>query len=66
MLVGTGVALGLVAGIAAARLLAAQLFGITAGDPVAFATTAVFLLAAGGLACYLPARRTAHAPVPRF
>ncbi len=66
MLVGTGVALGIVAGMAAARLLATQLFGITAGDPVAFATAAVFLLAAGGLACYLPARRTAYPRVPRY
>ncbi len=66
LLVGTGVALGTAAGMAAARLLANQLFGISAGDPVAFSTAALFLLAAGGLACYVPAKRISHPGVPRY
>lgn len=54
---------GIVPGIAAA-LLAAQtlrgfLFGITATDPVTFASVALFLIVVAMGACYRPARRAA-------
>jgi len=55
------VASGLVAGLIAAALTAnvfrATLFGITPLDPLSFTGVVIVLLAAAGLACYLPARR---------
>jgi hypothetical protein len=67
MIVGQGLRLTLVAlllGLAAAagatRLMASQLFGVTASDPLTFATVPVVLCAVAGLACYLPARRASR------
>ena len=54
-----GLALGLLAAVFAARLLAGLLFGITPGDAVAFATAPVFLLPVAVAACLIPARRAA-------
>jgi len=55
------VAIGLAAGFVAAAIIAnvfrATLFGISPLDPVSFASVGMVLLAAAGLACYLPARR---------
>jgi putative ABC transport system permease protein len=48
-------------GIAAApgltRLMAGEIFGVTAQDPLTFAVVAVLLTLVALLACYLPARR---------
>jgi len=52
-----GIALGCLGSIAAGRLLARQVWGITAFDPLAFVTVATVLFAVGAAACYLPARR---------
>ena len=53
--------LGVAAGIAGAfgltRLMANQLFGVTAHDPLTFAAVATLLTLVALLACYLPARR---------
>jgi predicted permease len=53
--------LGVTAGIAGAfgltRLIANQLFGISAHDPLTFATVTILLTLVALLACYLPARR---------
>jgi len=53
--------LGVAAGIAGAfgltRLMANQLFGVTAHDPLTFAAVAALLTLVALLACYLPARR---------
>jgi predicted permease len=54
-LIGTG--LGMVAALALARLLAAELFGITAHDPLTFASVAILLMVVAVVACYVPARR---------
>jgi predicted permease len=64
LVVGEGIAmalLGVAAGIAGAfgltRLMANQLFGVTAHDPLTFAAVAVLLTFVALIACYLPARR---------
>jgi putative ABC transport system permease protein len=59
-LAGLGVALGVVAAFAVARVLRALLFGVGPGDPVSFAIAIAVLGAAALLACYGPARRAAR------
>jgi predicted permease len=49
--IGTGAALGLT------RLMANQLFGVSAHDPLTFAGVAALLLIVAVAACYIPARR---------
>ncbi len=56
-LTGIGLAIGLVAALAAARLLAPLLYGIGADDPATMTAVAVGLAAIAMLACYLPARK---------
>ena len=56
-LVGTGVAIGLVAAIALSRLVRSQLYGITPHDPVTIVAAALALAAVALLAGYIPARR---------
>jgi len=52
-----GIAIGVPAALFATRLLASQLYGIGAGDPVTFIAVASLLLLIALLACYIPARR---------
>jgi predicted permease len=54
---GVGLVLGLAAAVAMARLLAALLFGVSAGDPATFIAIPLSLAAAAALAIYIPARR---------
>jgi predicted permease len=51
-----GVAAGIAAALGLTRLIANQLFGITAHDPLTFAAVAIVLTLVALLACYLPAR----------
>lgn len=68
LVIGQGLrttALGAVIGTAAAlgltRMISNLLFGITPADPATFGLVLAALLAAAGLACYMPARRATRA-----
>ena len=52
-----GVILGILSSLALTRVLASQLYGITALDPFTFAAVPLLLALVAGLACLLPARR---------
>src|SRR5205085_12248220 len=55
-----GVVLGAFASLAATRVLAKLLFGVSPTDPVTFAAVAVLLVIAALLASLVPARRSSH------
>lgn len=59
LLVGIGIAAGVVLALALSRLIAGMLFGITATDPLTIIGVAVLLGAVAFVANYLPARRAA-------
>ena len=52
-----GTAAGVLAALAAGKVLASVLHGVSARDPLVFAATALGLLGVAFLGCYLPARR---------
>jgi putative ABC transport system permease protein len=54
-----GALLGLTGAWAVSRLLQSQLFGLTGTDPLTYVASALLLLLAALLACYVPARRAA-------
>jgi ABC-type antimicrobial peptide transport system permease subunit len=57
LLVGSGIVLGLLAAAALGRLIASQLYGVTATDPLTIVGAAALLLFVALVAGYLPARR---------
>jgi len=59
-LVGLGLALGVLGGLAISRVMSGLVFGIAAQDPVTFVLGAAVLAAVGAVACLLPARRAAE------
>lgn len=59
---GIGLALGLPLAFFATRGMRSLLFGVVPGDPLAFGTSAIVLVSAGVLACWLPAWRAARVP----
>jgi putative ABC transport system permease protein len=56
-LLGIGLAVGVTAGLAATRLIAAQLWGVSSHDPFTLAAVAGVMVTAGLAATYFPARR---------
>jgi putative ABC transport system permease protein len=53
--VGTGI--GIAVSLGLTRLIASQLFGVTATDPVTFLSVAILIVLVALAACYIPARR---------
>jgi len=56
-LAAIGVAIGVGAAMAVARLMTSLLYGVSAGDPLTFTGVAVLLSCVALMACYIPARR---------
>jgi predicted permease len=52
-----GVAIGIVSALGLTRLMANQLFGVSAHDPLTFAGVAMLLIIVAIAACYMPAER---------
>jgi predicted permease len=58
--VAAGIAVGLLAALAATRVLGGLLYGVAAVDAPTFAATAWLMLVIGGLAAYVPAHRASR------
>jgi ABC-type antimicrobial peptide transport system permease subunit len=56
-LVIAGIAIGLAASFALTRLLASELWGVSASDPLTFSAVVAVVVTVGAAACLLPARR---------
>ena len=56
-LVLLGIGIGLVASLGISRLIASQLWGVSAHDPLTMVVVPILLLVIGVLACWIPARR---------
>ncbi len=57
----TGLAIGLLASLGLARLVASLFHGMSLTDPLTYTGAAVVLMGVAGAACYLPARRAVRA-----
>jgi putative ABC transport system permease protein len=60
LLIGVGLTMGVVAALAATRLVASFLYGVTPNDPITLALAVVLLAGAAFLAGYFPARRASR------
>jgi putative ABC transport system permease protein len=60
MLALAGVAIGMVAAFAFARLVSGLLYGVKSNDPLTFTLVAVLLGIVALIASYIPARRAAR------
>jgi putative ABC transport system permease protein len=59
-LVGAGIVLGVIASLAVARVIATQLWGVSAYDPITLTFVSALLLITGIVACWIPARRASR------
>ena len=59
LLIGTGIAIGSLASIALARILASQVRGVSATDPTPLALVVILVTLAGLMACLWPSLRAA-------
>jgi putative ABC transport system permease protein len=59
-LVALGAGIGLVASLLLGRVIATQLWGVSAYDPITLGAVTVLLLVTGLVACWIPARRASH------
>jgi predicted permease len=59
-LVLTGIVIGVLGAIALTRVMAAQLFMVSASDPLTFVAVSLLLVVVALMACYIPARRAAN------
>jgi putative ABC transport system permease protein len=57
VVIGTGIAIGLVASLSLTQLIKSALWGVTPTDPVTYTVVLLTLFAIACLACYVPARR---------
>jgi putative ABC transport system permease protein len=57
---GIGLAVGLAASFAVAKLIAGFLYGVGPADPTAFVGIALLLIGTAYVACYIPARRASR------
>lgn len=60
VLIVIGLLIGLLGAFAISRVLASQLFGVSATDVMTFVSVSALLVAVALLACYLPARRASR------
>ena len=60
LLACTGVVLGMIGAVALRRVVANELYGVSALDPRVFALVPAALLVVAALACFVPARRAAR------
>jgi len=58
--VGIGVAIGVPSALALGKLISSRLYGLTAADPIAIASSTLLIVATAALAGYLPARRASR------
>jgi len=59
-LVLTGIVIGVLGAIALTRVMASQLFKVSASDPLTFVAVSLLLMFVALMACYVPARRAAN------
>lgn len=57
VLLGAGIASGVIAALALTRYLAPLLYGVSPRNPTAYAAAIVLMVAVAAIACWLPARR---------
>ena len=60
VLVAAGIAIGLPVTLAAARLISAKLFGVSATDPITIGGASLLMITVAALASFLPAQRAAR------
>ena len=60
VLVIEGALVGVFVSVATTRLMASQIWGVSASDPWTFAVVAIVIVAVGLAACFFPARRASQ------